>query len=111
MICTNDCAESRKFKPRIGAGLLSMTTTSENCVTEDADKNKTSTLLGTRGFISDLVLNAIEPGVNSSVLVFLNLVFLLLLATLAAITVFTGINIHIVFLGIVALGLMIGFNV
>ena len=64
-----------------------------------------------RGFFSDLVLNALEPGVNSSVLVFLNVVFFLLLATLIAVTFITGLNFHIVFLGVMALGLMIGFNV
>ena len=64
-----------------------------------------------RGFVTDLVLNAVEPGVNSSVLIFLNLVFFLLLVTLVGITVITGLNIHIIFLGVVALGIMIGFNV
>lgn len=64
-----------------------------------------------RGFIADLMLNAFEPGVNSSVLIFLNLVFFLLLVTLVAVTFITGINMHIIFLGILALGLMIGFNV
>ena len=64
-----------------------------------------------RGFVTDLLLNAFEPGVNSSVLIFLNLVFFLLLVTLVAITFITGFNLHVVFLGILALGLMIGFNV
>ena len=64
-----------------------------------------------RGFLNDLMLNAFEPGVNSSVLIFLNLVFFLLLITLVAVTFITGINMHIIFLGILALGLMIGFNV
>jgi hypothetical protein len=64
-----------------------------------------------RGFATDLLLNAIEPGVNNSVLIFLNLVFFLLLVTLVAVTFITGINLHVIFLGILALGLMIGFNV
>lgn len=63
-----------------------------------------------RGFLLDVVLNAIEPGVNNSVLIFLNGVFVLLLVTLAIVAVFTGINLHIIFLGVLALGLMIGFN-
>ena len=73
---------------------------------EAAASNKES-----RGFLSDLVLNAFEPGVNSAVLIFLNLIFFFLLATLVAVTFVTGINIHVIFLGILALGLMIGFNV
>ena len=64
-----------------------------------------------RGFVTDLLLNAFEPGVNSSVLIFLNLIFFLLLVTLVAVTFITGINLHVIFLGILALGLMIGFNV
>lgn len=64
-----------------------------------------------RGFVADLLLNAFEPGVNSSVLIFLNLVFFLLLVTLVAVTFITGINLHVIFLGILALGVMIGFNV
>ena len=63
-----------------------------------------------RGFVLDVVLNSIEPGVNSSVLLFLNGVFVLLLATLAVVAVFTGFNVHIIFLGVLALGLMIAFN-
>ena len=64
-----------------------------------------------RGFVTDLLLNAFEPGVNNSVLIFLNLIFFLLLVTLVAVTFITGINLHVIFLGILALGLMIGFNV
>ena len=85
----------------------SMDTTREaHAAAEDAKKQTSES----RGFFSDLVLNAFEPGVNSSVLVFLNVVFFLLLATLVAVTFVTGINVHIIFLGIIALGLMIGFN-
>ena len=64
-----------------------------------------------RGFVTDLLLNAFEPGVNSSVLIFLNLIFFLLLVTLVAATFITGINLHFIFLEILALGLTIGFNV
>lgn len=63
-----------------------------------------------QGFLADIVLNAIEPGANQAVLIFLNIVFVLLLVTLAGVTVFTGINIHVIFLAVIALGLMVGFN-
>ncbi len=63
-----------------------------------------------RGFVLDVMLNAVEPGVNSSVLLFLNGVFVLLLCTLAVVAVFIGLNIHIVFLGILSLVVMVGFN-
>ncbi len=63
-----------------------------------------------RGIFADIILNAVEPGTNLTVLVFLNVVFVLLLATLAGVSVFTGINIHVVMLGIITLGLCVGFN-
>ena len=63
-----------------------------------------------RGILADIILNAVEPGTNQTVLIFLNLVFLLLLATLVGVSVFTGINIHIVILGIITIGLGLGFN-
>lgn len=63
-----------------------------------------------RGFVVDVILSAFEPGVNSSVLLFLNGAFVLLLCTLAVLTVFVGLNVHIVFLGFLALGVMVGFN-
>ena len=63
-----------------------------------------------QGFLADIVLNTVEPGTNQAVLIFLNIVFVLLLVTLAGVTVVTGINIHVIFLAIIALGLMVGFN-
>lgn len=63
-----------------------------------------------RSFIQDVVLNAVEPGVNHSVLVFLNTIFVLLLCTLVAVTVLTGLNIHIILLGVLTLGLLLGLN-
>ena len=89
--------------------MLSMATTKGERVVKEG-KNQASAS-ESRGFVSDLVLNAFEPGVNSSVLIFLNLVFFLLLATLVAIMFITGINWHIIFLAILAVGLLIGFNV
>ena len=62
------------------------------------------------GFIADIIMNAVEPGVNSSVLLFLNIVFVLLFCTLVLFTVLTGFNIHLIFLSILSLGLMIAMN-
>ena len=75
---------------------------------EKQEEKSQSSASEPRGFVTDLLLNAFKPGVNSSVLIFLNLIFFMLLVTLVAITFITGI---VVFLGILALGLMIGFNV
>ncbi len=63
-----------------------------------------------RGVFADIILNAVEPGTNLTVLIFLNVVFVLLLATLAGVSVFTGINIHVIILSIITLGLCVGFN-
>lgn len=63
-----------------------------------------------RGFLFDIVLNAVEPGVNNSVLIFLNGVFVLLLVTIVLVALLIGLNIHVIILGIIALGLMVGFN-
>ena len=63
-----------------------------------------------RSFVLDVLLNAVEPGVNTSVLLFLNGIFVLLLCTLAVVAIFVGLNVHIVVLGVLALGLMLGFN-
>lgn len=78
---------------------------------EKQEEKSQSSASEPRGFVTDLLLNAFEPGVNSSVLIFLNLIFFLLLVTLVAVTFITGINLHVIFLGILALGLMVGFNV
>ena len=64
-----------------------------------------------RGFLADVVLNAVEPGVNRSVLVLLNVVFVLLLVTLVTIMVFiVGMNVHVIIMCILAAGVMIGLN-
>ena len=63
-----------------------------------------------RGFLLDVALNAVEPGFNKSVLLVLNIAFILLLLTLLAVTFLTGLNVHVIFLGVLALGLQIAFN-
>ena len=63
-----------------------------------------------RGFVQDIILNIFEPGVNRSVLIFLNLAFGLLLLTLVGLTLLVGLDLHILLLTVLAVGLMIGFN-
>lgn len=63
-----------------------------------------------RGFVSDIILNAIEPGVNKSVLLFLNIIFVLLLITLIAQSFLIGFNVHLIIMSILTVGLMIGVN-
>lgn len=63
-----------------------------------------------RGFVQDIVLNIFEPGVNQSVIIFLNITFVLLLLTLVGLTVLVGFDLHILFLIVLAVGLMAGFN-
>ena len=63
-----------------------------------------------RGFLLNVALNAVEPGFNRSVLLVLNIAFVLLLLTLLAVTFLTGLNVHVIILGVLALGLQIGFN-
>ena len=64
-----------------------------------------------RGFIADVVLSAVEPGVNGSVLVLVNAVFVLLLVTLTLILVFlTGFNVHVIVMCLLSLGVLIGVN-
>ena len=62
-----------------------------------------------RGFVSDIILNAIEPGVNASVLIFINVVFALLLVTVVVILLI-DFNVILLVFGILAAGLMIGMN-
>ena len=61
--------------------------------------------------LSDVILNVFQPGVNHSVLMFINIVFLLLLLTLILIIAFlTGYKLYMVILVMIAFGLFIGFN-
>ena len=64
-----------------------------------------------RGFVTDVVLSAVEPGVNNSVLVLINAVFVLLVVTLTLILVFlTGFNIHVIIMCLLSVGVLIGVN-
>ena len=60
--------------------------------------------------MEDIILNVFEPGVNGSVLIFLNLAFVLLLLTLVGVTALVGLDLHILLLIVLAIGLMAGFN-
>ena len=63
-----------------------------------------------RGFLQSVVLNAIEPGVNSSVMITVNAAFFLLLCTLAAMAYLTSFNFHVVVLGALTLVFTLAFN-
>lgn len=64
-----------------------------------------------RGFVADVVLNAVEPGVNQSVLICFNLVCVVLLATLVTIMVFlVGLNVHVIIMSTLACGVLVGVN-
>ena len=63
-----------------------------------------------RGFVSDIILNAVEPGVNYSVIAFVNIVFGLLLLTSIVLTVLTDFNLHLIFFTILTAGLMVALN-
>lgn len=62
------------------------------------------------GFVSDIILNAVEPGVNHSVIIFVNIVFGLLIVTALTLTIITGFNIHLMIFSILSAGLMIALN-
>ena len=60
--------------------------------------------------MSDIILNALEPGVTYPVLLFLNIVFVLLLVTLVMLILLVGFNIHLLVFLFLTAGLMIGLN-
>ncbi len=62
------------------------------------------------GFVTEVFQNAIQPGVNYSVLLFINIVFGLLLLTTVTLTVITDFNIHLIFFTILTAGLMVALN-
>ena len=69
-----------------------------------------STAEKSRGFITDVVLNAVEPGVNISVLIFINAAFVLLLVTVAVVLLL-DFSVLLLSMGVLAAGLMVGVNV
>ena len=61
--------------------------------------------------VSQVILNAVQPGVNHSVLLFVNAIFLLLLLTIVLVIAFsTGLKLYMVLMIIIAFALFIGFN-
>lgn len=79
-------------------------------MTDFAVKTTSQTEEKTSGFVSDIILNAVEPGVNNSVIIFINIVFGLLLVTAVALTIVLGFNIHLIVFSILTAGLMIALN-
>ena len=76
-----------------------------------ADQQTLSNQGHARGFVADVVLSVVEPGVNNSVLVLVNAVFVLLVVTLTLILVFlTGFNIHVIIMCLLSVGVLIGVN-
>ena len=74
------------------------------------DSHSPNSAENSRGFVSDIILNAFEPGVNYSILVCLNVVFVFLLLTLVALCFITDFNIHLIIFIVLTVGLMIGLN-
>jgi hypothetical protein len=61
--------------------------------------------------VSDVVLSAIKPGINHSLLQFINGVFLVLILTIVLIICFlTGYKLYMIILLVLAFGLFIGLN-
>lgn len=79
-------------------------------LTEKELKTASQTEGRSSGFVSDIILNAVEPGVNTSVILFINIVFGLLLVTAVALTIITGFSIHLIIFSILTVGLMIALN-
>ena len=59
---------------------------------------------------SDVVRNAVEPGVNHSVMMFVNIVFLLLILTIIIMIGFSNGKLYMIVLLMLAFGLFIAFN-
>jgi hypothetical protein len=84
---------------------MSSSSSSSSTATEAPRGGKQSS-----GFVSDVILNAVEPGVNYSVVIFINIVFGLLLVTSVVLTIVTEFNTHLIFFTILTAGLMIALN-
>lgn len=76
----------------------------------ESEKKVPGTKSQSCGFVSDIILNAVEPGVNYSVIAFINIVFGLLLLTSIVLTILTGFNLHLIFFTILTVGLMVALN-
>ena len=85
----------------------------ENCRVVDVGMaEKSSSFRQEKRFsFADVIFNAVEPGVNRSVLLFVNAVFLILLLIIVLIIQFsTGYKLYMIILITLAFGLFIAFN-
>ena len=62
------------------------------------------------GFFEEIGASIFESGANSSVVIATNCIFGALIVTLCALLLAWGINIHLIFLTILAVGLLISLN-
>lgn len=63
-----------------------------------------------RGFFDEIGASIFQSGANASVILAINCIFSALIITLFALMVFYGINIHLIFMTVLAVGLMISIN-
>ena len=63
-----------------------------------------------RGFVESVVYSALEPGINSSLHVFLNVVLVLLVVLWIGLLFIVGFSIHLIILAAITLGLLAVFN-
>ena len=63
-----------------------------------------------RGFFEDIGASIFEPGANSAVIVAINCTFCGLIISLGVLMLLWGVNIHLVFLAVLAGGLQLAIN-
>lgn len=62
------------------------------------------------GFFNEIGASIFESGANKSVVIAINCTFSALIVTLCSLMVIWGINIHLIFMAVLAVGLMISIN-
>ncbi|KAL5473329.1 hypothetical protein EMCRGX_G027799 [Ephydatia muelleri] len=63
-----------------------------------------------RGFVESIVYSALEPGVNSSLHVFVNVILVILVGLWIALLFIVGFSIHLIILAAITLGFLAVFN-
>lgn len=63
-----------------------------------------------RGFLNEIGASIFESGANTSVIIAINCMFSALIVTLCVLMLLWGINIHFVFMTVLAVGLMMSIN-
>ena len=63
-----------------------------------------------RGFFDEIGASIFESGANSSVVIAINCIFSALIITVCALMLVWGVNIHFIFITVLAVGLMISVN-